>query len=351
MGEYNRHYAATSMNHQSSRSHTIFRLCIQNIEHFYKDNNSFDGNYSFMKESILNFIDLAGSEKVSNHHKNKIENKGLLMSDAMINTNIQERVNEGKHINKSLFFLTQVISMKAKGKSEHIPFRNSPLTKILRSSLGGNSRTAIILCATPTISQYEQTLSTMRFGFNAKSIENNICQNITQNYDEEGLKAVISDYESKLKDFESDRDKITELQEQKELLKLRLQKANENNIVQFRVNQPQKRKHVDDAVIHWQNIGIINSSTRVSDTVDQTKVQAGWKVASCEIDTDHEFVQMINQNYIAAVKSQNAELKKAALETKNYAEKVKQDNEILKSQLDKANRKIKSIELAKGFEK
>ena len=158
----------------------FFRLWIQNMEHLYKENNSFDGNYSVWKESILNFIDLAGSEKVSNHHNKKIESKGLMMSDQMINSSIQDRVNEGKHINKSLFFLTQVISLKAQGKSEHIPFRNSPLTKILRSSLGGNSRTAIILWATPTISQYEQTLSTMRFGFSAKKIENKICANITK---------------------------------------------------------------------------------------------------------------------------------------------------------------------------
>ena len=64
----------------------------------------------------------------------------------------QQRVKEGQHINKSLFFLTQVISMKAEGKKDHIPYRNSPLTKILRSSLGGNSRTAIMLCITPSCS-------------------------------------------------------------------------------------------------------------------------------------------------------------------------------------------------------
>ena len=271
MGEFNRHYAATSMNHQSSRSHTIFRLWIQNMEHLYKESSSFDGNYTVWKESILNFIDLAGSEKVSNHHNKRVESKGLMMSDQMINTNIQERVNEGKHINKSLFFLTQVISLKAQGKSEHIPFRNSPLTKILRSSLGGNSRTAIILWATPTISQYEQTLSTMRFGFSAKKIENKICANITKNCDEEGLKAVISDYESRLKDFEGDREIISELQQQQEMLRLRLQRANETwswrvsinllcswsilyfyNIGNTAFNRPQQRKLVDDAVVHWK---------------------------------------------------------------------------------------------------
>ena len=85
------------------------------------------------------------------------------------------------------------------------------MTKILRSSLGGNSRTAIILCATPTVSQYEQSVSTMRFGSSAKKIENKISANITQNNDEEGLKALISDYETKLKNFENDRSKIDEL--------------------------------------------------------------------------------------------------------------------------------------------
>lgn len=80
------------------------------------------------------------------------------------------RVKEGQHINKSLFFLTQVIALKAEGKMEHIPYRNSPLTKILRSSLGGNSRTAIILCITPSSSQLEQSFSTLRFGQNAKMI-------------------------------------------------------------------------------------------------------------------------------------------------------------------------------------
>ena len=61
------------------------------------------------------------------------------------------RMREGQHINKSLFFLTQVIAMQAEGKRDHIPFRNSPLTKILKTSLGGNSRTAIILCITPSM--------------------------------------------------------------------------------------------------------------------------------------------------------------------------------------------------------
>lgn len=71
-----------------------------------------------------------------------------------------------------------MIAMKAEGKQDHIPFRNSPLTKILKTSLGGNSRTAIILCITPSLKQVEQTLSTLRFGQNAKKIKNRVTANL-----------------------------------------------------------------------------------------------------------------------------------------------------------------------------
>lgn len=75
IGETNRHYAATSMNHQSSRSHSIFRLSVQSItrdeeeslkEEFSEENSS-EVSDRVITEAILNFVDLAGSEKVSNH--------------------------------------------------------------------------------------------------------------------------------------------------------------------------------------------------------------------------------------------------------------------------------------------
>jgi centromeric protein E len=109
---------------------------------------------------------------------------GTSMGDHSPMSHAQKRIKEGQHINKSLFFLTQVISMKAEGKKDHIPFRNSPLTKILRSSLGGNSRTSIILCTTPSNMQLEQSLSTLRFGQNAKMIENSVHANIKANNSE-----------------------------------------------------------------------------------------------------------------------------------------------------------------------
>lgn len=91
--------------------------------------------------------------------------------------------------------------MKAEDKG-HVPFRNSSLTKILRSSLDGQSRTIIILCVNPTAPQFEYTLSTLRFGMNAKKIETKVFANIKNQDDDEALKILISDYEKKLHDFE-----------------------------------------------------------------------------------------------------------------------------------------------------
>jgi centromeric protein E len=89
-------------------------------------------------------------------------------------------MNEGRHINTSLFYLCQVITRlsEKKGGSEFIPYRNSNLTKLLRSSLGGNSKTCIICTATQTLSQFEMTLSTLRFGGTASTITNKVAANI-----------------------------------------------------------------------------------------------------------------------------------------------------------------------------
>ncbi|CAK58893.1 unnamed protein product (macronuclear) [Paramecium tetraurelia] len=206
-GEINRHYAQTAMNHNSSRSHAIFRLQVQSItnnfirqyrreqsqhkfptlEQLEAENNQLKG--AMVTESVLNFVDLAGSEKVSNHFE-----------DAEIQ-DTNRRVKEGQYINKSLFFLTQVIYLKAEDKG-HVPFRNSSLTKILKSSLDGSSRTLIILCINAAALHFDYSISTLRFGMNAKKIETKVLANINYQNDDEALKILLSDYEKKLHDFE-----------------------------------------------------------------------------------------------------------------------------------------------------
>lgn len=180
-GEKNRHFAATNLNHNSSRSHALFRIMVKYVD---KDNQVY--------ESTCNFVDLAGSEKLSKYE----DENNRVKSD---------RIKESKSINKSLFFLTQIINFKSTMKNDSfVPYRNSPLTKILKSSIGGNAKTAIILCINPAFMNLEQTLGTLKFGNLASRIENVVKKNTVTGDDQDlALKNMLRDYENKLKDLET----------------------------------------------------------------------------------------------------------------------------------------------------
>lgn len=75
-------------------------------------------------------------------------------------------------INKSLSTLGLVINNLTDGKSTHIPYRDSRLTRILQESLGGNSRTALIITCSPALYNQDETISTLKFGSRAKKIKN-----------------------------------------------------------------------------------------------------------------------------------------------------------------------------------
>ena len=197
-GEANRKYAATAMNHHSSRSHTIFRLNVTSVRIESEESNS------ITTESSLNFVDLAGSERVNSLNQDtsfEAKHKSHKSRE-----NLETLLNEGKHINTSLFYLCQVINKLSEKTSNsfdaHIPYRNSNLTKILRSSLGGNSLTCIICTAVPTLAQFEMTLSTLRFGGIAKTITNNVEANIKSNHNAEILQAYQKDLEQLRKELD-----------------------------------------------------------------------------------------------------------------------------------------------------
>lgn len=113
-GEINRHYALTNLNHSSSRSHTIFSIKLKSIAN----------NACSLTESQLNFVDLAGSEKLSNYHvadesladRDYLSDNGGGTSEIASSSNFAQRLKEGQSINKSLFFLTHVISLRSEGK-------------------------------------------------------------------------------------------------------------------------------------------------------------------------------------------------------------------------------------------
>ena len=179
-GESQRHYGRTEMNDFSSRSHTILRLMIEsnptganastaeeeNLANAFSPRNlatkvsapvAGKKNKAKVKVSVLNFVDLAGSERLS-QTKARVGSKTQL---------------EGSAINQSLMFLGVIISRLSEGdKLAHLPFRDSKLTRILQSSLGGNARTSIICTVSPALSNMEQTVSTLRFGMRAIKVQN-----------------------------------------------------------------------------------------------------------------------------------------------------------------------------------
>ena len=135
------------MNADSSRSHSIFTV---NVEMCEQDNEG-EEHYRAGK---LNLVDLAGSERQS-----KTGASG-------------DRLKEATKINLSLSALGNVISALVDGKSKHIPYRDSKLTRLLQDSLGGNTKTLMIAALSPAADNYEETLSTLRYANRAKNIKN-----------------------------------------------------------------------------------------------------------------------------------------------------------------------------------
>uniref|UniRef100_A0A8C2XNY3 Kinesin-like protein n=1 Tax=Cyclopterus lumpus TaxID=8103 RepID=A0A8C2XNY3_CYCLU len=149
-GKANRHVAVTNMNEHSSRSHSIFLINIkqENVETEQKLCGK------------LYLVDLAGSEKVS-----KTGAEGAVLDEA-------------KNINKSLSALGNVISALAEGTKSHVPYRDSKMTRILQDSLGGNCRTTMFICCSPSSYNDAETKSTLMFGQRAKTIRNTISVNL-----------------------------------------------------------------------------------------------------------------------------------------------------------------------------
>ena len=156
------------MNVESSRSHSVFSIYIES-----KVN---EGGLWKLRKSQFHFVDLAGSER-----QKKTEARG-------------ERLKEGCNINRSLSVLGGVINALVEsmsGKKVHIRYRDSKLTFLLRDSLGGNSKTAMVANISPAASAYHETLSTLQFAQRAKMIRNRAILNEDTSGDREALQLEV----------------------------------------------------------------------------------------------------------------------------------------------------------------
>ena len=212
-GEANRHTGSTSLNKHSSRSHSIFRIVIESrMKHISSTNTNSNASASSagsdlnkpIRVSSLSLVDLAGSESIK------------------IAGTQGQRLKEGQYINKSLMTLGHVIfklseqadateHMKNKTASmyQHIPYRDSKLTRILQTSLSGNAQICVVCNVSPSATNVEETHNTLKFAARAKRIkqtatinEVNDDRTLLQNYKEE-----IESLKKQLKEARSSQNK------------------------------------------------------------------------------------------------------------------------------------------------
>ena len=198
-GNKNRTTEATNANQTSSRSHAILQIMVS-----YKEKNTINNKIKYGK---LSLIDLAGSERAS-----VTKNKGM-------------RLIEGANINKSLLTLGNCINAlcesNIKGTKPHVPYRDSKLTRLLKDSLGGNSRTVMIANISPFIYSFDDTYNTLNYADRAKHIKTRVKANVINN------KSVVNNYLNVIKHLQ---DKVSMLQSQ-----LNVKKVDKNDILNINI--------------------------------------------------------------------------------------------------------------------
>ncbi|XP_078703332.1 kinesin-like protein KIF27 [Branchiostoma floridae x Branchiostoma belcheri] len=164
-GSASRQTGTTLMNEHSSRSHSIFTLVIEQrwrdvdaSASLAPDEDDLDSTAKETRfvSSKFHFVDLAGSER------------------AQKTGNVGDRFKESIHINSGLLALGNVISAlgDTKKRASHIPYRDSKITRLLKDSLGGNAQTAMITCISPSSSDFDETLNSLKYANRARNIKN-----------------------------------------------------------------------------------------------------------------------------------------------------------------------------------
>ncbi|XP_059508138.1 kinesin-like protein KIF18A isoform X2 [Stegostoma tigrinum] len=189
-GNKNRTQHPTDVNSNSSRSHAVFQI-------YLRQQDRTASIHQNIKIAKMCLVDLAGSERIS----------AMNMKEA--------RFREGANINRSLLALGNVINALAdsKKKIQHIPYRNSKLTRLLKDSLGGNCQTVMIAAISPSSLSYDDTYNTLKYANRAKDIKSSVRSNILNLNNHVGKYAKICEEQrkeimelkEKLKAYESEK--------------------------------------------------------------------------------------------------------------------------------------------------
>ncbi|XP_076911441.1 kinesin-like protein KIN-12B [Bidens hawaiensis] len=216
-GLSNRRTGSTSLNSESSRSHSVFTCVVES------SCKSVDGLRCF-KTSRMNLVDLAGSERQ--------KSTGAA----------GDRLKEAGNINRSLSQLGNLINILAEvsqtGKPRHIPYRDSKLTFLLQESLGGNAKLAMICAISPAQSCKNETFSTLRFAQRAKAIKNKAIVNEKLQNDVNTLREVIRQLKDELQRMKSTGNQVDP--------NAGWNASRSIHLLKFSLNRPLILPHVDD---------------------------------------------------------------------------------------------------------
>lgn len=228
-GNSNRATASTNLNEHSSRSHMVLRVEV------------ISGLGEAINTGTLYLVDLAGSERV---RKSEVEGKEL---------------KEAQHINKSLSALGNVMEALDR-KASHIPYRDSKLTYLLQNSLGGNSRTMMVVTVCPHNNSYDETTYALKFATRVRRINLGSAQkNVRAKNLEETVKNLISEMQLLSKAKERSESQLLSLKREKERVEEKLSAASHSraNSKEEMRNLTILRQANDDITSRWQKERIV----------------------------------------------------------------------------------------------
>ncbi|XP_038854373.1 kinesin heavy chain-like isoform X2 [Salvelinus namaycush] len=303
-GKANRHVAVTNMNEHSSRSHSIFLINIkqENVETEKKLSGK------------LYLVDLAGSEKVS-----KTGAEGAVLDEA-------------KNINKSLSALGNVISALAEGTKTHVPYRDSKMTRILQDSLGGNCRTTIIICASPSIYNECETKSTLMFGQRAKTIKNTVSVN---------LELTAEEWKNK---YNKEKDKNKSLKNVIHRLEMELNRwRNGENVPEEEQLSAKEQKHLEpcDNTPIIDNMAPANGLVLVS-TEEKSKYEEDISNLYKQLDDKDDEINQQSQ-LAEKLKEQMLDQDELLVSTRRDYEKIHEDLSRLQTENEAAKEEVKEV--------
>mmetsp|Transcript_5271 Transcript_5271/g.11965 ORF Transcript_5271/g.11965 Transcript_5271/m.11965 type:complete len:1460 (-) Transcript_5271:94-4473(-) len=286
-GNTNRSKTATTLNEHSSRSHMILRVEVTS------------GVGEETNKGSLYLVDLAGSERV---RKSEVEGKAL---------------KEAQHINKSLSALGNVMEALDR-KASHVPFRDSKLTYLLQNSLGGNSRTMMVVTVCPHNNSYDETAFALKFATRVRRINLGSAQkNVKAKNLEETVKNLTSEMSVLSKAKERSESQLLSLKREKERVEEKLSKASfsrANSKEEMRTLSVLRQTN-NDITSRWQKEKII----REEKTTELGKVQ--------------EELQRVQRD-LRNVKQQQASLAQQNEDKENTIFNLKKDLRSMKEQLN-----------------